>query len=282
MTEDTVLYQADGKVGIVVLNRPHKLNALTMEMRLALEATLKRADADEATSVIVLRAEGRSFCVGFDVGGGHARPWQHDALKYHERLSISARALMTPWMLKKPVIAAVQGHALGGGCELALFCDLTIAADDAVFGEPEILFSQVGPALIMPFIVGHKRARELIYLGETIDAARAEQIGIVNRVLPREKLAEATMRYARRMALMAPEALAAAKLAINRGLDATGLRNAINAGLDVLAPLYAATTEVGKQFDEIRSRDGLRAALQWRRAQFTEEPLPPAPRKPDP
>jgi enoyl-CoA hydratase len=271
MADDRVRYEADGRVGIVVLNRPQKLNALTMEMRLALEATLKRADADDATSVIVLRAEGRSFCVGFDVGGGgHERPWRHDALKYHERLSISARALMTPWTLKKPVIASVQGHALGGGCELALFCDLTIAADDAVFGEPEILFSQVGPALIMPFIVGHKRARELIYFGETIDAARAEQIGMVNRVVPRERLSEATMKCARRMALMAPEALTAAKLAINRGLDAAGIRNAVNAGLDVLAPLYAATTDVGRQFDEIKGRDGLKAALQWRRDQFKE------------
>ena len=161
-----------------------------MDMRLALEATLKRADAEAATSVIVLRAKGRSFCVGFDVGGGsrHERPWRHDALKYHERLSTSFRALMTPWTLRKPVIASVQGHALGGGCELAMFCDLTIAAEDAMFGEPEILFSQVGPALVMPFIVGHKRARELIYFGEKIDAKRAHEFGMVNRVVPREEL----------------------------------------------------------------------------------------------
>src|SRR5436305_7533797 len=95
--------------------------------------------------------------------------------------SISMRALMTPWTLRKSVIASVQGHALGGGCELALFCDLTIAADDAVFGEPEILFSQVGPGLIMPFIVGLKRARELIYFGDKVDAKRALELGMVNR-----------------------------------------------------------------------------------------------------
>src|SRR3954462_10462056 len=124
MSAELVLYASDDKVGIVTLNRPEKLNALSMDMRLAIRDVLKRADADDATSVIVLRAEGRSFCVGFDVGGGgHARPWHHDALQYHERLSISARALMTPWTLKKPVIASVQGHALGGGCELALFSD---------------------------------------------------------------------------------------------------------------------------------------------------------------
>ena len=80
----------------------------------------------------------------------HEQPWRHDALKYRERLGVSLRALMTPWNLRKPVIASVQGHALGGGCELAMFCDLTIAADDAQFGEPEILFSQAGPGIVMP------------------------------------------------------------------------------------------------------------------------------------
>ena len=271
MAEETVLYEADGKVGIVTLNRPAKLNALSMEMRLAIESVLKRADADEATSVIVLRAEGRSFCVGFDVGGGHGvQPWRHDAIKYHERLSTSFRCLMTPWTLKKPVIASVQGHALGGGCELAMFCDLTIAADDAQFGEPEVLFSQVGPAVLMPFIIGHKRARELIYFGDRIDARRAQEIGMINRVVPAAELRAATMKYARRLALIAPEALAAAKLAVNRGIEAGGFRTALNTGLDVLAPLYAATTDVGKAFDAIKAKDGLKAALAWRKAQFEE------------
>jgi enoyl-CoA hydratase/carnithine racemase len=270
VTDDTVVYATGGPVGFVTLNRPQKLNALTMEMRLAIEAVLKHADTDESTSVIVLRGEGRSFCVGFDVGGSHERPWRRDALKYRERLAVSMRCLMTPWTLRKPVIASVQGHALGGGCELAMFCDLTIAADDAMFGEPEILFSQVGPAVLMPFIVGHKRARELIYLGDRIDAKRAQEIGMVNRVVPAAKLAAATVKYAKRLALIAPEALAAAKLAVNRGLDIAGLRDALNAGLDVLAPLYAAETEVGKQFDAIRAKEGLKAALAWRKKQLQE------------
>src|SRR3954470_4126994 len=265
---ETVLYEADGKVGIVTLNRPEKLNALTMDMRLGIGEVLRRADADAATSVIVLRANGRSFCVGFDVGGEHEQPWRHDALKYHQRLTTSFQALMTPWKLRKPVIASVQGHALGGGCELAMFCDLTIAAEGTLFGEPEVLFSQVGPAVLMPFIIGHKRARELIYFGDRIDAKRALEIGMINRIVPPQELAAATMKYARRLALIAPEALGVAKLAVNRGLDVAGFRNALNAGLDVLAPLYAATTEVGREFDAIKARDGLKAALAWRKKQF--------------
>jgi enoyl-CoA hydratase len=274
MTAETVLYETDEKVGIVTLNRPDKLNALSMEMRLELERVLRRADDEAATSVIVLRAEGRSFCVGFDIGGGgpdHPRPWRHDALKYHERLSVSLQALMTPWNLRKPVIASVQGHALGGGCELAMFCDLTIAADNAMFGEPEILFSQAGPGVVMPWIIGHKRARELLYFGELIDAPTALELRMINRVVPLAELRAATLKYAKRLTLIAPEALVAAKRAINRGAEAGGFRDAIQAGLDVVAPLYAATTEVGKQFDEIRAKHGLKAALAWRRAQFKEE-----------
>jgi enoyl-CoA hydratase len=269
-----VLYETDGKIGIVTLNRPDKLNALSMELRLEMERVLRHADAEASTSVIVLRSEGRSFCVGFDIGGGghdpSKTPWRHDALKYHERLSVSLRALMTPWTLHKPVIASVQGHALGGGCELAMFCDLTIAADNAQFGEPEILFSHVGPGVVMPWIIGHKRARELLYFGELIDAKTALELDMINRIVPLAELRAATLKYARRLALISPEALAATKLAINRGVEAAGFRNALQAGLDVVAPLYAATTEVGRQFEEIRAKDGLKAALKWRRGQFEE------------
>jgi enoyl-CoA hydratase len=282
MAEQGVLYESDGKVGIVTLNRPDKLNALSMELRLELERVLRQADDDDATSVIVLRSEGRSFCVGFDIGGGQGsgqesgedaakKPWRHDALKYHERLSVSLGALMTPWTLRKPVIASVQGHALGGGCELAMFCDLTIAADNAQFGEPEILFSQVGPGIVMPWIIGHKRARELLYFGELIDAQTALELRMINRIVPLEELRAATLKYAKRLTLISPEALAATKLAINRGMDAAGFGNAIQSGLDVVAPLYAATTEVGRQFDAIRAKDGLKAALKWRHDQFQDE-----------
>ena len=172
--------------------------------------------------------------------------------------------------MNKPVIASVQGHCLGGGCELAMVCDLTIAAEDALFGEPEIRFSNVGPVMVMPWIIGLKRARELLYLGDPIDARTALAYGMVNRVVPRAELNSATLKLARRMALMAPEALAATKLAVNRGAEAAGFRNAINVGVDVLAALYAARTEVGVKFDEIREKEGLGAALRWRAAQFAE------------
>src|SRR5690349_14499565 len=271
MTSPLVTYAADDRVGIVTLNRPDKLNAISPELKRRLVDRLHEADRDPATSVVVLRAEGRAFSAGYDISPSPARAARRgDALAWHASLSDDVALEMTPWDLKKPVIASVQGHCLGGGCELVMLCDLTIAAEDALFGEPEIRFSNVGPALVMPFIVGLKRARELLYLGDPIDARTALAWGMVNRVVPRAELAGATLKFARRLALISPEALAATKLAINRGADAAGFRNAMQAGIDVVAPLYAATTEASAEFRARTEKEGLPAALKWRKAQFEE------------
>jgi enoyl-CoA hydratase len=275
MPEQVVLYETKDKIGLVTLNRPQKLNALNNEMRTALSAALRQADDDAATSVVVLRGAGRSFCVGYDIGGNAAttvdnEAWRHDALKYHDRLNVSLSIELQPWYMKKPVIASVQGHALGAGCELAMFCDLTIAAEDAQFGEPETRHAQAGPGFVMPWIIGYKKARELLYFGDTIDAPTALALGMVNRLVPASALPEATIKYATRLALVAPEALAATKLAINRGADAAGFRNAMQAGIDVVAPLSAAQTEAGTKFKDMARKEGLQAALKWRRGQFEE------------
>src|SRR5262249_32534446 len=178
-----------------------------------------------------------------------------DARTSHDRSGTSLVVELMPWYMRKPVLASVQGHALGAGCELAMFCDLTIAADDAMFGEPEVRYSQAGPGFVMPWITRFKKARELLYLVDTIDAPTALQLGMVNRVVPRDDLSKATLKFAQRMTLIAPEALATTKLAINRGADAAGFRNAMQVGIDVAAPLYAAQTEVGTRFRELARKE---------------------------
>lgn len=270
MSDAAVLYETDDKIGIITLNRPRSLNAISEEVRSGLTAAFARADNDPDTSVVVLRAVGRSFCAGYDISRGEAdkESWRHDALKWHAHLAKSLEFEMIPWHMQKPVIASVQGHALGGGCEIAMFCDLTIATDNALFGEPEVRFSNVGPAIVMPWLIGHKKARELLYLGDMIDAKAALELGMINRIVPTEELEMATLQLARRMALIAPEALYAAKLAINRGATVAGFCAAMESGLDIVAPLYATKTAVGLKFVEITRKEGLRAALKWRRAQF--------------
>ena len=267
-----VLYRADENVGIVTMNRPEKLNAISPEFKDALVQTLKIADDDAATSVVLLRANGPSFCVGYDIGRKTPErdAWRHDAIRYTQHLRETLVFELAPWDMKKPVIAEVQGHALGGGCELAMMCDLTIAADDAKFGEPEIRFSAVGPGLVMPWFIGLKKARELLYFGDSIGAEEALSLGMINRIAPRAELPAHALKYAKRLALISPEALAVTKLAINRGADAAGFRNAINAGVDVVGPLYAAKTAEGMKFRTMVQTDGLRAALSKRMDQFKE------------
>src|SRR5207245_4595130 len=195
MTTPLVTYAVDGKVGIVSLNRPDKLNAISPDLKKMLVERFHEADRDPATSLVVLRAEGRSFCAGYDISPSPARAARRgNARAWHESLTDDVALEMTPWEMRKPVIASVQGHCLGGGCELAMLCDLTIAADNALFGEPEIRFSNVGPALVMPFVIGLKRARELLYMGDMIDAPTAREMGMVNRVVPLAELPEATMK----------------------------------------------------------------------------------------
>src|SRR6185295_570303 len=257
---------------IITLNRPEKLNTISRELQLALTETFARADADPATSVVLLRAEGRSFCAGYDIGakGPGADDWRSDPTKAHAHLQPQLEFEMAPWLMKKPVIASVQGHVLGGGCELVMLCDLTIAAADATFGEPEIRFSAVGPAIVMPMIIGYKRARELLYFGDQIDAQTALDLGMINRIVPLAELRAASLSYAKRLSLISPEALYATKRAVNRAADAAGFRTALYAGLDVVGPLYATSTEFGQKFRDMVAAEGVPAAVRWRAAQFKE------------
>jgi enoyl-CoA hydratase len=272
MAESIVNYETDDRVSIITMNRADKLNALNPELKTCLLEAFKRADDDPTTSVVLLRGAGRSFCVGYDISRKDPErdKWQHDALRWHESLRESLKFELAPWDMKKPIIAQVQGHALGGGCELAMMCDMTIAADDALFGEPEIRFSNTGPGIIMPWFVGLKKARELLYFGDMIDAKTALDLGMINRVVPSSELEAASLKFAKRLTLISPEALYCTKLSINRGAEAAGFRNAINVGLDVVAPLYAAQTALGQKFKEIAAEQGLGAALKWRSDQFKE------------
>jgi len=270
MADPLVIYDVEDKVSIITLNRPDKLNAISRELQHALTEAFARADADSATTVVLLRAEGRSFCAGYDIGAKGPGPddWRSDPTKAHAHLQPQLEFEMMPWQMTKPVIASVQGHVLGGGCELVMLCDLTVAADNATFGEPEVRFSSVGPAIVMPMIIGYKKARELLYFGDQIDARTALDLGMINRIVPLADLRTVSLDYAKRLTLISPEALYATKRAVNRVADAAGFRTALYAGLDVVGPLYATTTEHGARFREIAAAEGVPAAVKWRSAQF--------------
>ena len=270
MAEDPVLLERDGNVGVLTLNRPEKRNAINDPLRDMLYERLDEARQDPEISVILLQGAGRSFCAGFDLSGDdpdrEAR--RKNVVAFHERCLDNLRILTTIWDLPKPVVAAVQGHALGAGCILAMICDLTLCSENAIFGEPEIRYGSPATAGLMPWFVGAKRARELIYMGDMLSADDAREAGIVNRVFDTETLGAESMKYAQRLALIGPEALSRAKLAVNRSMEMRGFRNAINASVDVIAPLYTADTPVMQEFRGKVEEVGLSQALKWRSAQF--------------
>ncbi len=266
----TIEYEAEDGIAQVRFNRPQVLNAIDPTLAREFAQALAKAEDDDAVRVIVVSGNGRAFGVGYDLkydwsretGGGKG------PLDYAAMLGRLVAFELTPWDCAKPVIAMVRGHCLAASCEVAMMCCVTFASENATFGEPEIRFSATAPALIMPWIVGFKKARELLYTGDTIDARTALDIGMVNRVVADADLEAETMRYARRCAVIAPEALKATKKAINGAAETMGLRAALAHANDINAQLYATQTEVYRKFAEVRDRDGLAAALRWRESQF--------------
>ena len=165
-------------------------------------------------------------------------------------------------------IAAVHGWCLSGGCELAMACDLIVAAEDAHFGEPEIRYGSGPVALLMPFLLGQKRTNELLFTGDAIDAREAERIGLVNHVVAGDELEAAVDDLVRKIAPTPLPVLRLTKLALLRAYEAMGLRSAVLSNLDLSAILNAADTPEQRQFDEIVSTQGLKAALAWRDSRY--------------
>ncbi len=258
---------ADG-IAHLRINRPNAMNAIHPGLMAELSQAIELADLDPQVRVLVLSGAGEHFGAGYDL--------KYDWTKRYGREPMGARRMLTdcvdfeysPWDCSKPVIAMVRGYCLAGSCELAMMCCITFASETAKFGEPEIRFSTAPPALVMPWLVGLKKARELLYTGDMIDAEEALRIGMVNRVFPDAELEDQTFRYARRAAAISPEALKVTKAAINRGAEIAGFRQAIAYGVEVGAILDSTETEAYKTFQEVRDREGLAAAIRWRESQF--------------
>jgi enoyl-CoA hydratase len=248
----------------LVLNRPAKLNAISAELRDALADAIAEAAADDRVRVVVIAGAGRAFCSGYDLSEeAPASAWA-----WRDVLARDVAATLAVWSCPKPVIAQVHGYALAGGLELAMACDLIVAADEARLGEPEIRFGSAPVTLLMPFVIGQKRTRELLMTGDLIDAAEAERIGLINRVVPGERLADEVDALAGKLARVPPDVMAPTKLMLNRAMDAAGFAAALEMSLDLQSFVNMSAT--AREFDAIVRRDGLKAALAWRDRRYEE------------
>jgi enoyl-CoA hydratase len=262
--EPLIRSERRGAVALLTLDRPDKLNAINAAMVGALHAALDAAEADDGVRAIVVAGAGRAFSAGFDLdmGTGDGRP---DPAAVRRALEEDFRIILRFWDSPKPTVAAVHGYCLGSALELAVACDVTVAAEDCRFGEPEVKFGSGIVALLLPWLAGPKAAKYLLLTGEDrATAAEMQAVGLVNRVVPAAAVLDEAVAVAQRMAANDTQAVRLTKRAINRSLDIGGMRQALLAALEIDVEIETNETAESREFNEILKRDGAKAAIAWR------------------
>jgi enoyl-CoA hydratase len=212
-----ILVETRGRVGLATLNRPKALNALNDALMNELGDALAKFDADDGVGAIVVTGSDKAFAAGADIGA--MKDWGYMDVYKGEYITRNWERMKS---VRKPVIAAVAGYALGGGCELAMMCDILIAADTAKFGQPEIklgIIPGAGGTQRLPRALGKAKAMDLILTGRTMDAAEAERAGLVSRIVPAEKLLDEALALASQIAEFSLPSVMLAKEAINRAYE---------------------------------------------------------------
>ena len=209
----TVTLEKSNGIARVIMNKP-PLNVVDVAMMQELDAALKSLKGDSETKVVVLAAQGRAFSAGVEVA-------DHTPDKVDSMIKTFHGIFYTLWSLEQPVVAAVQGAALGGGCELAIGCDFIVASEKAKFGQPEIKLGVFAPiaTLMLPKLIGRMKTNELLLTGDTIDAREAERIGLVNKVAPVESFEQEVNAFVNRLAVLSGAALRMSKRAITLGIE---------------------------------------------------------------
>lgn len=218
-TETIILVETHGRVGLIRLNRPAALNALCDDLMDAMGAQMLAFDADPAIGAIVLTGSERAFAAGADIKEMRDRTHPSAFLQ-----NFIGKRWETVLRVQKPVIAAVAGFALGGGCELAMMCDMILAADTAKFGQPEINLGVIpgaGGTQRLTRAVGKSKAMDMVLTARMMDAAEAERANLVSRVFPADQLIPEALKIAERIANLSPVAVAMAKQAVNRAFETT-------------------------------------------------------------
>ena len=264
----TIDFAVERSVATLTLNRPKLLNAINKAMLGELQAALDIVEKDHNIRALIVAGAGGNFSSGFDLKEQmQAAP--SGMATWRDILDRDFAAVTRFWSLRVPTIAAVEGYCLAGGCELALCCDITIAAEDAIFGEPELKFGAGIVVMMLPWLVGPKRAKDIILTGaDRIPAREAHAIGLINRIVPAGDVAAAAAALARHIAVIDPDLMQKTKRAINRSFEIMGLSKALEEALDIDLSIEGAGSIDKRHFMDIARRDGLRAAIAWRDARF--------------
>lgn len=268
MSEPVLLVEDLGPVRRLTMNRPGSLNALNSELVAEMSRALDEAADDDSVRVLILRGAGRAFCAGYDLNED-ASGGALDAPRWHEELTHSTEEMIKFLDHPKPVIASIHSYCLAGGTDLMLACDLAVAADDAYFGYVDVRFGSGVVSMFLPWVVGVRAAKELLFTGEDrVSAEEALRIGLVNRVVARNELDHATLRLAEEIAKNEPFVIQATKRAVNAGWDVAGFRQAMAANTEIDVEIETANLPARDEFRRITTERGLKAAIAWRDAVF--------------
>ncbi|MCI0633185.1 MAG: enoyl-CoA hydratase-related protein [Actinobacteria bacterium] len=265
--DEPVLLSEDlGSVRRFTMNRPRSLNALNGELMDALMTALDAAAGSEDVRVVILRGAGRAFCAGYDLNED-ADAGVMDADRWRAELQRSTAHMLRILDHPQPVIASVHSYCLAGGTDLMLACDLAVAADDASFGYVDIRFGSGVVTMLLPWVVGARRAKELLFTGEDrVPADEALRIGMVNRVVPRDELDAATLELAEDIARNEPFVVRATKRSVNRMWDVAGFRASMDANTEIDVEIETANLPAREEFRRLTQEEGLKAAIAWRDA----------------
>lgn len=264
MTDAPVTTRIDGRTGILTFNRPQVMNAFNSDLIAATHNAMNAFQTDDRVLAIVVHGTGRCFSAGFDMKESAAKGISGEA-QWRKALTTDFDFIMQFWNSPKPTIAATHGFCIAGAMEIAMACDLTIAAQSTLFGEPEVRFGSGIVALLAPYVTGPKQAKEMLLTGnDQISAQRCFEMGVVNRVVPDGTELDAALALARQITSASARSVQMTKAAINRTYELARMREALAEALEVGIVIEADASPERQEFNRIRTESGLKAALDWR------------------
>lgn len=276
MGYETIIYEKHNEIAKVILNRPDKRNAQNGRMIEEMDHAFNLAEKDPEIKVVILAANGPTFCSGHDLAlypvedGAIKRPPNIEG-KWHYERDYFYEKLQKTWTMKKPVIAQVQGHALAAGFMIANMCDLIVASDDALFGDPVVRMGAAAvEVFVHPWVLPPRIAKELLFTGNYIDAETALQHGMVNKVVPIDQLEEETEDLANHIAKMPSFTVAMIKNSINRTMNLMGFNSSLDAHFDTHIMSHW-TDEAQTHFEQSRRDSGdIKEFIKKRDSNFEE------------
>lgn len=266
MPYENVIYDKSGHIATITMNRPDKLNALSIGLIDDIVGAAEEAEADKEVRVVILKAAGRAFSAGYDITPGQDKNKGEDLYDRLLRFRKTNTQWGKLWNLAKPIVVQVHGYCLAGATDLATSCDIIIAAEDAVFGLPDVRGIESVENHMWTYLVGPQWAKRMMLTGDPIDGKTAERIGLVLKAVPSDKLDEEVLTLAGRIANIPLELLAPHKSLINKVMGLMGHAVAQQLAFDTVAITHHS--DARRKFNEMAEKEGLRAALQQRDGPF--------------